>query len=468
MSRSPAPPLPPLLPGLPVVGSWREVDRDFLGALVRAAREVGPLARIVCGPPGWRESLYVVSSPELAEQVLTDPELFTKDEPGYHEIRQAVGDTMLTSEGAAWLRQRRVLAPVFTPRRIAGSYVPVFAAHTRELVEQWRQAAVGGTTVDAYDDLVGLASRSIGQVLFGSDMAAAEGLRAAVDTVNAELLRRTVSPHPLPPALPTPANRRLARALAEVQRMVAGLVADRAAHPVDGAQDLLSLLLAPEPDAPGDEPSPRFDTDEVAAQVLGFWLAGHDTTATSLACTLMLLAQHPAWQQSVAREVDEVLGGEAVTGADLPRLECTNRVVRESMRVLSASHSIGRSPARDTVLGGWTVPAGVSLVVSPHALHRSPAVWDDPDTFDPGRFAAPGSDRSARGRYAWIPFGAGPHTCVGMQLALAEVTVVVATVLQHLTLSTPLPTVPVEAALTLHPVGRLDLAPHLRLRPGPS
>jgi cytochrome P450 len=196
--------------------------------------------------------------------------------------------------------------------------------------------------------------------------------------------------------------------------------------------------------------------------VLGFWLAGHDTTATSLACTLMLLAQHPDWQEVVAREVEDVLAGRPVTGADLPRLVWTSRVVRESMRVLSASHSIGRSPARDTVLGGYTVPAGASVVVSPHAVHRSPLVWELPDRFDPARFADPEGERSGPARYAWIPFGAGPHTCVGMQVALAEASVVVATVLQHLRLSTPLPAVPVEAAVTLHPVGRLDLTPRLR------
>jgi cytochrome P450 len=254
-------------------------------------------------------------------------------------------------------------------------------------------------------------------------------------------------------------------ALAQVRSMVEDLVADRLAHPDQGGQDMLSILLSPggehtAEDAEGDP----LDADEVTGQVLAFWSAGHDTTATSLTCTLLLLAQHPDWQERVAEEADRVLGGRAVTGADLPRLVWTDRVVRESMRLHSASHSIGRSPVRDTVLGGYRVPAGVSMIVSPYALHRSPTVWERPDDFDPSRFAVPADERPGGSRYAWIPFGAGPHTCVGIQLALAEVTVAVATICQQLTLSTELETVPVEAALTLHPVGRLEITPHLRPR----
>jgi cytochrome P450 len=442
-----------------------EVNRDFLGTLVRTAREVGPLARIICGPPGWRETLYLVSSPALAEQVLMDPELFTKDEPGYRQIFQIFGDTMLTSEGAAWVRHRRLLAPLFTRRRIASTYVSLFTEQLGPLVARWHQAAVDGATVEVHAQMVGLASRTIGRILFGSEMTAAESLRDAVDTANEEMLRRTVSPHPLPLAVPTPANRRMTAALAQVRSMVAGLVADRLAHPHQGGQDMLSILLSPGGDQSADDAGgDPLDAGEVAGQVLTFWLAGHDTTATSLTCTLLLLAQHPDWQERVAEEADRVLGGRAVTGADLPQLVWTDRVVRESMRLHSASHSIGRSPARDTVLGGYRVPAGASIVVSPYALHRSPEVWERPDDFDPGRFAVPADQRPGGSRYAWIPFGAGPHTCVGIQLALAEVTVAVATICQQLTLTTELETVPVEAALTLHPVGRLELTPHLRSR----
>jgi cytochrome P450 len=437
------------------------VNRDFLGTLVRTAREVGPLARIICGPPGWREVLYIVSSPELSEQVLMDPDLFTKDEPGYRQIRTIFGDTMLTSEGEAWVRHRRQLAPLFTRRRIAGCYVSLFVEQLAPLVARWREAAVTGATVEVHADMVGLASRTIGQILFGSEMLAAERLSDAVDTANEELLRRTVSPHPVPLAVPTPGNRRMTAALAQVRAMVASLVADRLAHPERGGEDMLSILLAPGRAHASDEAG-VLDPDEVAAQVLTFWLAGHHTTATSLTCTLLLLAQHPEWQERVAEEADRVLGGRVATGANLPQLEWTDRVVRESMRLHPASHSIGRSPARDTVLGGYRVPAGASIIVSPYALHRSPRVWERPDDFDPRRFALPAEERSRGGRYGWIPFGAGPHSCVGTQLALAEVTVAVATLCQQLTFTTDLDTVPVEAALTLQPVGRPELTPRLR------
>jgi cytochrome P450 len=111
--------------GSPFVGSLSEVRRDYLGTISRAARDVGGLARIVAGPPGWRVIFYSVSSPQLAAEVLGQPERYRKGAPGYRELRQALGDNLLTSEDEVWHRQRRFLAPMFTRRRIVSGYAPV-------------------------------------------------------------------------------------------------------------------------------------------------------------------------------------------------------------------------------------------------------------------------------------------------------------------------------------------------------
>ena len=127
-----------------MVGSLGEIRRDYLGTIARAAREVGGLARIVAGPPGWRITLYSVSSPQLASEILSQPDRYRKQAPGYRELRLALGDNLLTSEDEVWHRQRRFLASMFTRRRIMASYAAVMVTEAERLVKRWRAAAATG------------------------------------------------------------------------------------------------------------------------------------------------------------------------------------------------------------------------------------------------------------------------------------------------------------------------------------
>ena len=182
----------------------REIRRDYLGTISRAAREVGGLARIDAGPPGWRVTVYSVTSPELAAEILSQPDRFRKNGPGYRELRQALGENMLTSEDESWHRQRRFLAPIFTRRRIAGDYIHIMIEEAQRLVERWQVAAAEGRSVDLYPEMVDITSRIIGRILFGADVSRALPELTRFSLVNEELLRRAVSPHPMPPWLPTP------------------------------------------------------------------------------------------------------------------------------------------------------------------------------------------------------------------------------------------------------------------------
>jgi cytochrome P450 len=130
------------------------------------------------------------------------------------------------------------------------------------------------------------------------------------------------------------------------------------------------------------------------------------------------------------------------------------------MRLYPAAHSIGRSPREDEVLNGYRIPAGATMVVSPWAVHRSPKVWSDPEAFDPRRFDVPAGQFPGGHRYAWFPFGAGPHSCVGMQLAMMEAPIVLATVLQAYRVTTSLASIPLKAAITLHPATPLPVQVH--------
>lgn len=442
----------------------REVRTDYLSTISRAAREVGGIARIVAGPPGWRITIYSVSSPQLAAEILGQPERFRKDAPSYRELRAALGNNMLTSQDEVWHRQRRFLAPIFTPRRIAADYAGIMADEARGLVERWRARRPGAETVDAYPEMVNLTSRVIGRILFGSDVARALPQLRRFTVINNELLRRAVSPHPLARWLPGPGNRRLAAELRLVRGAVDTIIAERRVAPTSGARpDLLGLLLSAR-DA--EEASDRLSDSEVADQVLIFLLAGLETTAMTLACTLTELARTDRWQTILREEARQQLPGGPPTAADVARMPWLGRVIRESMRLRPAAHGMARSARHQEVIAGYRIPSGAWLEVSPWGVHHSPLVWDDPESFDPRRFDVPSGSFPGGHRNAWFPFGTGPRACIGQQLAMLEMQIVLTTILQTFTLTTPLTTTPVHAAITLQPSKVLPIraAPHLEHR----
>jgi cytochrome P450 len=438
----------PRLKSSPVFGSMREMRSDYLGAISRAAREIGGLARISAGPPGWRVTVYSVTSPELAAEILGQPDRFRKNGPGYRELRQALGENMLTSEDESWHRQRRFLAPIFTRRRIASDYIHIMIEEAQRLVERWQAAAAAGRSVDLYPEMVDITSRIIVRILFGADVARAIPQLTRFKIVNDELWRRASSPRPSPGWLPTPHNRRLTYELVQVRRIVDEIIAERRSEPVERpVVDMLGLLLGAR-DA--ENASDRLSETEVTNQVLLFLIAGRETTAMTLACTLAQLALTPEW--IIGR-----LDGRAPSADEVPQLELTDRFLRESMRLFPGAHGMNRSTRKDEIIDGYHIPAGSWLEVSIWGIHHSAAVWPEPEVFDPRRFDVPVGQYPGGHRYAWMPFGAGPRACIGMQIAMLEIPIVIAAVLQAFTVKTQLTSIPVHAAITLQPTGALPL-----------
>ncbi|HEX8510695.1 MAG TPA: cytochrome P450 [Propionibacteriaceae bacterium] len=445
----------PSLRADPVIGAARQLNSDYLGTVTRAAREVGPVARISAGPPGWRASFVSVTAPALVLDVLGQPDRYTRDSAGYAELRWAFGNGMLTSQGEVWHRQRRLLAPVFTRRRIFTSYADVMAEEAQHLVARWRPSSTRNPEIEAHAEMVALTSRIIGRVLFGADMATALPRMVSARHVGDALLRRGLVPHPMPIQVPTPANRRLVAGVGTLRSVVTDVIAERRSRSTeDRGEDMLALLLRASETGDADE---RLSDVEVADQVLIFLLAGHDTTATATACLLAELARSPHWQGVIRTELDEVLQGRLPGASDVARLPWTNRAVCEALRLYPPAHSVARVAAADEVLGGYHIPAGTTVLVATWAIHRSPALWPDPEVFDPRRFDLPADEPPGGHRYAWLPFGAGPHTCVGMQLAMLEAPLVLATILQAYELVTSMPPVTVQAALSLHPAAALPI-----------
>ncbi|MGW3241339.1 cytochrome P450 [Streptomyces sp. NPDC001070] len=444
--------------GVPLLGSMFDLLREPLDTYERARRDHGDLVRFTAGPPGLRTEVYAVFSPEGAQQVLaTESANFRKDNQFYEEVRQSFGNGLLTSQDDDYQRQRRLIQPLFTQRRVDG-YASAVTTEAAALVTAWNDAPSG--IVDVVEEMHRFTLRTIARVLFGGAVeSTVDTVRRCMPVINDYVLRRGFSPVTAPRHWPTPGNRRAAAATAEVYAVCEAIIERRRGEGGDG-RDLLSLLAAAR-----DEDGRPLAPAEIRDQVLIFLLAGHETTATSLAFALHLLARHPEPQARAREEVDRVLGDRTPQAADLDALPFLTAVLKEAMRLYPAAPVIGRQSVAATGIGGRVVPAGADVIVVPWAIHRHPGHWPEPERFDPGRFTP--EAEAARHRYAWLPFGGGPRACIGKHFSLLESVLALAVLLRGHELTALDHDVPLGAGITLQARGpaRCRVSPRAAARP---
>ncbi|KOU22305.1 cytochrome P450 [Streptomyces sp. WM6372] len=435
----------PALAGVPLLGSLFDLRSDSLGTYLRAQQRHGDVVRITAGPPGLRAELYCVFSAEGAQQVLAaESANFRKDNAFYQELRDSFGNGLLTSQDEDYMRQRRLVQPLFTKRRVDG-YAGAVAAETRAVVEGWELAP--GSVIDVGEEMMRLALRAVARILFGTDVeATVDVVDRCFPVITEYVLRRGYSPANIPRSWPTPGNKRAAAAMDELYAVCDRIIAERRSGTAAGGEDLLSLLAAATSTDDGE-----FDAAELRDQVLIFLLAGHETTATSLAFSLHLLARHPEQQARAREEISRVLGDRPPEAADLDRLPYLTQVLKEAMRLYPAAPVIGRGSVAATEVGGRTIPAGSDVILAPWVTHRHPRYWPDPDRFDPDRFTP--EAEAGRPRYAWFPFGGGPRACIGQHFSMLESVIALAMILRTCSFEAVDTEIPVSAGITLRADG---------------
>jgi len=227
----------------------------------------------------------------------------------------------------------------------------------------------------------------------------------------------------LPEWMPYPHRRRAMQARDFLHRDIGRIVESR--RSVQSSQpDLLNLLLA----ARDHETGRSMRDDEIVANLLTFIIAGHETTAVALTWTLWLLAKDQATQQRVLEEVRSVAGNETIDSTHVEGLSFCRQVIQEAMRLFPPAPGIARISKTAMEIGSIQIPAGTRIHIPVFALHRNVGLWDNPDAFDPDRFAP---DRAkSRPRYSFLPFGAGPRICIGAGFAMIEAAIILATVVR--------------------------------------
>ncbi len=434
--------------GLSLLGDMR---RDYLGFATARQRQYGDICAMRMG----HELAYDLFSPGLVREALVDnAEHLVRWERGVEVFAQAFGQSVLTTEGPAWQRQRRMLMPAFTPRRVAG-YAGLMCEAAMLALERALPLHAAQSVVDMDELFSRVAMDVILRTLFGEQLQGeAETAIHATRVMGETAMREMFFPATLPDWLPLPGKAAKRQALRTLRRLVQGHIDRRRASPEPQAgEELLARLLALRDEETGEGLSGR----EVFDQCIVSFQAGHETTATALLWWSRLLAAHPEAAARAREETDTVLAGRH-PGADAPAaLPFLTATLKEAMRLYPPVAALmTRRTLREITLGGWTVPPGTLLYVTPWVLHRDRRWWAQPDEFRPERFL-PGAPAVPRGAY--LPFGLGPRVCIGQHFAMLEMTVVAALLLQRyeLSLAANAPALEPVLNVTLRPKGGVRL-----------
>lgn len=422
MSKKSAPSAPahePLLSrpnGYPLVGHLPQALADPLRTIVGAAHSrPGEVAPLRLGPV----TVHLVSEPEQVQEVLSDNgRRFAKGGSMWEPLRRLFGAGLVTADGEVWLRNRRMMQPIFVSRQMTalGDLVIQVVEHT---TAQFLPDAERGAQIDVGAAMMRLTQQTLVRALFGT------GLPEKGDAIGEAILEafRILSVrlffYFLPKWLPLPGDAALRRAIRTIDEGVTWLLRERRENPEERT-DLLSLLLA----ARDNETQTGMTDQQLRDELVVLLVAGNETTAHTLTWLWYLLDQHPEVDRRLRAELDEVVGDRTPTVADVPRLGYMKMVLQETLRLYPPGWILPRAAVEDVTLGTSTIPKGATVLVCAYATHHDPRWWENPEHFDPERFDP--KVVAERPRYTYYPFGGGPRQCIGMQFALLEAQLITA------------------------------------------
>ena len=432
------PPIPPPARGtLDRLRTYKAMADDLIGFVGRRFESLGDMYYV----PSSAGGLYVMRHPEHFRDVLvTNAECYSKEHSAFVRLSRVLGQGLLNTDGETWRRQRRMIQPAFHKARLA-SYARMMVEEASAMAAQWQH----GQTIDLGAEMTRLTLTIVSRALFSHEVSDDVGAITRAVTVLQEAFS---APPILPRWIPTPLRVRSRLARRAIDRVMYRLIAARrgAAPPGEDA-DLLQRLIDARDEA-GD--GRGLSDEEIRDQLVTFFLAGHETTSHALTWTFYLLSRNPDVATAMHDELNAVLGNEAPGFEACDALPFTERVVKESMRIFPPVYAIARKAVTDNRVGGYTVPAGSEVGLWFYQAHHDPRWFEEPERFDPDRFADPAAIQ--RMKNAYLPFGLGARTCIGKTFATIDAVLLLATITQRWRLSlAPEQQVAISTGVTLMP-----------------
>lgn len=410
--------------GRPVVGVLPEFRANPFESVRSWAGDYGD---VFCVPiPVW--NLVMVNHPDLVTEVMNNREgRYSMIGPGEKPVARTIGSALPMMEGERFRQRRRMLTPIFGRKHLARIAETIVAEFTHR-IDRWDHYADTGKVVDLQHEISQVTLPAFLRAMYSTRLADAQLAQIDVDI---RLLMRTVAAGVFlsnpPNPLPIPGTDNLPLSWWRLRRLVRRLIDDRMTHPTENT-DLMGLLLEARY-ADGTGLSPR----DLRTELIILMGGGYETVVASLSHTLGHLCTNPEPAQQLYAEIDE-LGGAAPTLDDLARLTWAKACFDEGQRL--QGHPMNpRLTLRDSELGGFHIPAGTLVGTPVYTLHRDNRWWADPDRYDPTRFTD--SSHPPRPNTAFIPFGAGPHHCIGSGMAYMNAQFLLALIFQRYRLHTP-------------------------------
>jgi cytochrome P450 len=440
---------------LPMLGLLRGLTQNFLAVWPEIAFDYEFFSTRLLS-----RQVFICNSPDTVSYAfIANNAHFERKSPQMrHALKPLLGDGLFVSDGDVWKRRRRIVAPIVHVSRLP-LFAPIMVDTAAELVERWTHLPEAAP-VDILSEMAELTAEIICRTIFGRRLGAdhaqevvrsfSEYQRKIGQTDFASLLG-------LPDWLPRLYGGSIRRATERIHRILDGIIASYRARPRDSESSVIGMLL----DARDQETGEPLDAEALRNEAAVIFMAGHETTANSLAWTWYLLSQAPEAEARLHAELDRVLGGRTPTLEDVGKLVYTRAVFEEALRLYPPVPILARQALQDEVIRGRTIKAGSILMVVPWLLHRHKRLWDKPDHFIPERFL-PGN-AAGRPKGAYVPFSIGPRICAGAAFGLTEGILCLATVAQRFRLRlVPGTVVAPVCRLTLRPGKRLPMTVHPR------
>ncbi|MEP6922519.1 MAG: cytochrome P450 [bacterium] len=430
-------PLAPGPKGNLILGVMRDFSRDTFG-FIESCRDYGD---VVSMRFLYLTTYFLYHPADIEYVVSTNARNFVKSRNLRSPLFQRlVGNGLLTSEGEVWKRQRQLAQPAFHRQRI-NSYAEVMTDFTERMITTWRE----GEVRDLHRDMMRLTLEIVVKTLFNADVSAdADKVGRVLSQIVKPFASQATLKWIMDNRLPTRTHRRFNELAKEIDEIVYRIINERRSSGLDQG-DLLSMLLQAH-----DEDGSQMSDRQLRDEVMTLFLAGHETTALTLSWAWYLLAENPEAEKKFHAELDEVLQGRLPTMADLPRLQYTEKIAKESMRLYPPAYALGRETLEECEIGGFRVPAKTQIFMFQWVTQRDARFFPEPEKFDPDRWTEEFSN--ALPKYAYFPFGGGPRFCIGNSFAMMEIILVLATIGQRFRFS-------------VSPDHEVSLYPAMSLRP---
>ena len=369
--------------------------------------------------------VYLVNHPDNIKHVLQDNyRNYTKDSDSFKPV---LGNGLFVSEGDFWLRQRRMMQPAFHRQNLE-EMIPAIVKTTTELLTRWQTIAEQGESIDIFQEMTKLMMNISATTMFGVDIAddiqsLADALKTAqeyvyyqgwdyleqLDTQDAE-------------------KNEFQKAIETIDQIVYRIIREGRQNPQNNT-NLLSILLAASDEATGN----KMSEEQLRDEIVGLLAGGQSTNAIALTWIFYTLAMHPDAEQRIYTELTEVLGQRSPTFQDLSNLSYTRQVIDEVLRLYPPSWLTARRSIKSDEIAGYHIPENAEVFICPYIVHRHPSFWENPEQFNPERFA-PGHFTN-RSHFAYLAFSGGPHICIGSNFSTMALQTILALIMKTYRLS---------------------------------